>query len=194
MSTFHLVLPSGRVVSFNQDTISIGSDPSSDLVIDDRSVSGHHATVERHPQGWQVSDQASAEGTFVNGMRVTERLLRPGQELRLGAAVLRVAQGPGGSHGPVARSKPADDLAALRMATGETGETPPGAHQTAAAARLGVWPDAAAEEVLDRYERMCREMQARLEGAASPTDAAAVEEELRGIRAACVALLRRGRS
>jgi len=194
MSTLHLVLPSGRVVSFNQDAMSIGSDPACDLVLDDRSVAGHHATVERHPQGWQVSDQGSAEGTFVDGRRVTQRLLKPGQELRLGATVLRVAQGPGGGPDSVARSNPASDLEALRMAAGEGGEAPPPAHQTAAAARLGVWPGAAAEEVLDRYERMCREMQARLDGAASPAAAAAVEEELRGIRAACVALLQRGRS
>jgi pSer/pThr/pTyr-binding forkhead associated (FHA) protein len=49
---------------------SIGRDASCDLAIADMTVSRRHATLERTPDGWLISDLESTNGTRVNGWRV----------------------------------------------------------------------------------------------------------------------------
>lgn len=47
--------------------MTIGRDSSNDIVLTDRSVSGHHAVI-RHIQGeWVLADLDSRNGTYVNG-------------------------------------------------------------------------------------------------------------------------------
>jgi two-component system cell cycle response regulator len=67
----------------------LGRDPSNDLVLTDAGVSWHHARVEDRGDSWAVVDLGSTNGTFVNRSRVSERVLRPSDKLRLGRTVLR---------------------------------------------------------------------------------------------------------
>jgi len=73
-----------------QGGVLLGRDASCDLVLEDERVSGRHARVEAHGDGWQVKDLDSANGTFVNGEDVAEKVLAPGDELELGDVVLRL--------------------------------------------------------------------------------------------------------
>lgn len=51
--------------------LSVGRMKENDLVIDDASVSKHHATVMINPQGkLLVADTGSTNGTFINGERI----------------------------------------------------------------------------------------------------------------------------
>jgi len=59
------------------ETLEVGRDPRSDLVIEDRRVSKRHARLRWAGQGWAVEDLGSKNGTTVNG----EPPL-PGAELR----------------------------------------------------------------------------------------------------------------
>jgi hypothetical protein len=59
-------------------------------VVNDVSVSRKHARLERWGGNWAVVDQRSANGTFLDGQRVPESMLRVGQELRFGAVPFRV--------------------------------------------------------------------------------------------------------
>jgi pSer/pThr/pTyr-binding forkhead associated (FHA) protein len=68
--------PSGR--------LSIGRQPGNDMVLDDPLISRRHAEVRRTPQGWQLVDLNSSNGTFVNGRRVTSATLAPGDVIGLG--------------------------------------------------------------------------------------------------------------
>jgi pSer/pThr/pTyr-binding forkhead associated (FHA) protein len=71
------------------DRCTIGRTPSSDLVVDDRSVSAVHALIENLGGTWFVEDLGSRNGTFVGGQRISgRRSIRPGEEFRLGAARL----------------------------------------------------------------------------------------------------------
>jgi len=67
----------------------IGRGSDADIVIDEGSVSRAHAMLEMGPSGrWWILDLGSANGTFVNGARVAERLLSPADIVRIGNSTL----------------------------------------------------------------------------------------------------------
>jgi hypothetical protein len=89
MSTLKLVPASGPPVEVN-DTAMVGRDTGADVLVNDSSVSRKHARLERWGSNWAVIDQRSANGTFLDGQRVTESVLKEGQELRFGKVAYRV--------------------------------------------------------------------------------------------------------
>ena len=72
--------------------VVIGRLPDSDFVVDDRTVSRHHATIRREGSLWVLVDLDSTNGTRVNGERIDGRaVIRPGDEIGFGAATARFA-------------------------------------------------------------------------------------------------------
>lgn len=62
----------------------IGRDPSCDIVLPDRLVSRRHALVARDPEGYTIQDLDSKNGTFLNGLPVTEATrLQDGDEIQV---------------------------------------------------------------------------------------------------------------
>ncbi len=59
-----------RVESLSGARITIGRHPDNDIVLDDHSVSAHHARLERTPQGWQVVDLGSTNGTSLENQEL----------------------------------------------------------------------------------------------------------------------------
>src|SRR5687768_1505089 len=59
------------------------------VALADAKVSRHHATILREADDWLLTDAESRHGTFVNGERVTRRVLRDGDQVQVGATVLR---------------------------------------------------------------------------------------------------------
>lgn len=90
MSDLRLVPVSGAPLEVEKDQSMVGRDPSCEIVVTDGSVSRRHARLERRGAAWWVVDQGSANGTYVNSLRVAEQELRQGQELRFGALSYRV--------------------------------------------------------------------------------------------------------
>ncbi len=70
----------------------VGQGPACDLRLSDRHASRRHAALEVTPLGLRVRDLESTNGTFAQGMRVTEAYLQGGEDLRIGETVLRVEQ------------------------------------------------------------------------------------------------------
>lgn len=64
--------------------IVVGRDPRAQIVVDDPTVSRTHARLEVDGSGVWVEDLGSANGTRVNGERISRQLLRPGDVLILG--------------------------------------------------------------------------------------------------------------
>ena len=63
---------------------TIGRVEGNDVVADDDSVSRRHAEIRKSGRGYVVRDLNSANGTYVNGERITEAPLRPGDVIKFG--------------------------------------------------------------------------------------------------------------
>jgi hypothetical protein len=90
MASLRLVPVSGQPVDVVKDQSVVGRDPSCEIVVSDGSVSRRHARLERRAGAWWVVDQGSANGTYLNSLRIAEQALKHGQELRFGALAFRV--------------------------------------------------------------------------------------------------------
>jgi pSer/pThr/pTyr-binding forkhead associated (FHA) protein len=73
----------------------VGRGFSADLRLEDQSVSRRHAVVVDDGEGARILDDRSANGTFVNGVRVTDAQLHDRDVIRLGRVTLvfRVVNG-----------------------------------------------------------------------------------------------------
>ena len=80
--------PSRRDVALPRTILSIGRDPSNDLVLPDAMVSRRHALIECRGSQFYLRDCNSSNGSLVNGDRVTERSLRDGDLVAIGSARL----------------------------------------------------------------------------------------------------------
>ncbi|MDA4895089.1 FHA domain-containing protein [Streptomyces sp. MS2A] len=66
------------------DVTTIGRHPEADIFFDDVTVSRRHAEVIRTGTVFEIVDQRSLNGTYVNGERVDRSPLGNGFELRVG--------------------------------------------------------------------------------------------------------------
>jgi phosphoserine phosphatase RsbU/P len=92
--------------------VTIGRSPHVELVLDHDTVSRRHAGLYKDPFGrWWVRDLDSTNGTLVNGDRVRDRALTPGDVIKVGDYTLRLLVPPGVRHtGPPDDTGPmADD-------------------------------------------------------------------------------------
>ena len=79
--------PSGReLITLTGPRVSIGKLATSVVSLHhDPTVSRVHAVLENFGFAWSIRDLGSRNGTYVNGKRITtERVLRSGDEVRLG--------------------------------------------------------------------------------------------------------------
>ena len=80
---------SGASFAIDRPVCSIGRSDESDVRIRDESISANHATLLRKGAAWFVVDLRSANGTFVDGLRIAgERELTSGSRLKLGRVEL----------------------------------------------------------------------------------------------------------
>ncbi len=68
----------------DRDEIDCGRHPECTIFLDDITVSRLHVTFVRRDGGFDVRDEQSLNGTYVNGERVDEQRLATGDELQIG--------------------------------------------------------------------------------------------------------------
>jgi DNA-binding NtrC family response regulator len=64
------------------------------VVLPSRFLSSEHARLQPTPEGWRLVDLESSNGTHVNGRRVTEATLEPGDVFAVGRALLAIEEMP----------------------------------------------------------------------------------------------------
>ncbi len=75
---------------FPKGNLTIGRAPEADLTIEDDKISRKHAVIEAFSRDQIfISDLASTNGTFINGMRVRSLKLKDGDEIKVGRSVMK---------------------------------------------------------------------------------------------------------
>lgn len=82
-------VPQGMRFRIERPVAQIGRGAASDVCLLDQSVSGSHATLMRRGGTWYLLDHSSANGTYVDGVRVNQCALPGPCDLRLGGVTLR---------------------------------------------------------------------------------------------------------
>lgn len=78
----------GRVRELTQDELLVGRGQDADVWIGDDGVSRKHARFLRQDTTYLLEDLNSANGTFVQGERITRRILRDGDQIQLGPSAI----------------------------------------------------------------------------------------------------------
>jgi uncharacterized RDD family membrane protein YckC len=91
MATLKIILPDGTEsqIDISGELITIGREPNNQVVIPDLSVSRQHALIERKVDGYYLEDRNSSYGTFVNGNRISRKMLADGDQIDIGEAKLQ---------------------------------------------------------------------------------------------------------
>ena len=79
-----------NVFELKSDVTTIGRDPDNVMALpNDATVSRHHARMALENGNHVIYDAGSSNGTFVNGDKITERILSPGDEVQVGSSKFR---------------------------------------------------------------------------------------------------------
>jgi pSer/pThr/pTyr-binding forkhead associated (FHA) protein len=85
----------GRTYELKVDKTTVGRVSDNAFEIPESSVSSHHAEILL--RGNDVLIRDSTNGTFINGEKITESVLKPGQILKFGTVEMRLDTGDGTS-------------------------------------------------------------------------------------------------
>jgi ABC transport system ATP-binding/permease protein len=73
-----------QTISLLGDRLAIGRDSANDVVLDDPNVSRFHAEVVSVPDGWELRDLGSRNGTRLNGSLIDRAVIEIGSEIGVG--------------------------------------------------------------------------------------------------------------
>ncbi len=89
-----LILNDGRrTFELTRAEVRIGRAADNDLILDDRSVSRHHALLKQRYRRYLLVDLDSRSGTRLNGLPVREAILRSGDRIEFGAVTALYVEG-----------------------------------------------------------------------------------------------------
>jgi len=82
----HLVKgnPQGKQVEIPAGTLTVGRAEDSDLIVASTRVSRHHCEIVNDGKALTIRDKGSGNGTLVNGAKVEQQVLKPGDEVQVG--------------------------------------------------------------------------------------------------------------
>src|SRR5438093_2839019 len=83
----------GRAYDLKVEKTTVGRVSDNAFEIPESSVSSHHAEILLRGNEVFIRDLNSTNGTFINGEKITEAVLLPGQILRLGQIEMRLESG-----------------------------------------------------------------------------------------------------
>lgn len=87
-----LIVGGSKIYSLEQEATTIGRKLTNDLVIDDPKVSREHSRIKVRNGQHFVIDLDSSGGTFINGKKINQENLRPGDVISLAGVPLVYGQ------------------------------------------------------------------------------------------------------
>ncbi len=79
-----------QVFNITKLTMTIGRNEANDIVLDNRTVSGTHATLTNEGGFFYIADNASTNGIFVNDIRITKSKVSTGDHIRIGSVLAKI--------------------------------------------------------------------------------------------------------
>lgn len=86
-------------------TVVVGRSHACDLTLASADASRRHAEIVATDEGYAVRDLGSTNGTFVNGQRIEEHALQPGDRIQIGASTITFCQVGVGLEIPIERGE-----------------------------------------------------------------------------------------
>lgn len=94
----------GRSYELSVERTTVGRLDDNAFHIPEQSVSSHHAEILLKGSDIVIKDLNSTNGTYINGEKITESVLKPGQILRLGSIELKL-EGEGSAAAPASKKQ-----------------------------------------------------------------------------------------
>lgn len=113
----------GRTFELTVERTTVGRVEDNAFQIADGSVSSHHAEIVLRGDEILIRDLNSTNGTYINGEKVTEMVLKPGQILRFGQVELKIDDGKPVTAPPAPAPAAAPAAAAAPAPAKKPGET-----------------------------------------------------------------------
>ena len=107
----------GMTYELVDDLVTIGRGPDNIIMINNPSVSSHHAQLQLAGETYRLKDLGSTNGTHVNGKPVTETLLSFDDRIRFGATEARY-------EGDKSGSRPLPELEEIKARPAELSAAP----------------------------------------------------------------------
>ena len=80
-----------KVFNITKLTMTIGRNDTSDIILDNRTVSGFHATLTNEGGFFYIVDNDSTNGIFVNDLRITTKSkITTGDRIRIGSVMAKI--------------------------------------------------------------------------------------------------------
>ena len=102
----------GRTFELIAERTTVGRVEDNTFQIADGSVSSHHAEIILRGTDILIRDLNSTNGSFINGEKITETILKPGQILKFGQVEIKIDDGQPVTAPPPAAPAPAPSAGA----------------------------------------------------------------------------------
>ena len=89
---FYLIVEGTQAIPLDKSVTSVGRSHENALVIDDPRISRHHLEIRVIREQFVLFDLNSSGGTYVNGQRVSQGVLYPGDLISLAGVNVVIAQ------------------------------------------------------------------------------------------------------
>lgn len=77
-------------IELKQPRTTLGRRPYNDIVVDNLAVSGEHAVIVLKPEGVELVDLNSTNGTYLNGKAIVSALVRADDVIEIGRYQMRI--------------------------------------------------------------------------------------------------------
>lgn len=78
----------GKKVTLNKNITTVGKRETNDIFLADKTVSRNHLEIEYAADSFLLKDLGSTNGTYLNGSKVKEAYLAPGDVIKIGNSLL----------------------------------------------------------------------------------------------------------
>ena len=78
-----------KIFSLIKNEITIGKLPGNDFYMDDNSISRKHCKLIKSGDTYKIIDLKSTNGTYVNGIKIEEKILEVGDNITIGRSILK---------------------------------------------------------------------------------------------------------